>query len=54
MQYLAGRSLTGAAIGLRGAGRGFSGELMLGTPLRKPANLRSARRHLSFSLFYRF
>lgn len=53
-QSLAGRSLTGAALGLRAAGRGFSGELMLGTPLRKPANFRSARRHLSFSLFYRF
>lgn len=53
-QSLAGRSLTGTAIGLRGAGRGFSGELMLGLPLRKPANFRSARRHLSLSLFYRF
>jgi hemolysin activation/secretion protein len=53
-QSLAGRSLSGTAIGLRGAGRGFSSELMLGTPLRKPANFRTARRHLSLGLFYRF
>jgi len=53
-RYLAGRSLTGAALGVRGAGRGFSYELLVGAPVRKPEHFRTAHTHLGFNLAYSF
>ncbi|MET1116955.1 MAG: ShlB/FhaC/HecB family hemolysin secretion/activation protein [Comamonas sp.] len=53
-RYLASRSLTGAALGLRGAGRGFSYELLVGTPVRKPERFETAHTHLGFNLAYSF
>lgn len=53
-QYLAGQSLTGAALGVRGAGRGFSYELLVGAPVRKPEHFRTAHTPLGFNLAYSF
>lgn len=53
-EYLVGRSLTGAAIGLRGAARGLSYEMFLATPVRKPEHFRSASTNLAFNLAYSF
>ncbi|WP_159916852.1 ShlB/FhaC/HecB family hemolysin secretion/activation protein [Pantoea sp. 18069] len=53
-EYLVGRSLAGAAIGLRGAGSGFSYEVFLATPVRKPEHFRTAHTNVAFSLAYSF
>ena len=53
-EYLAGRSLTGAAMGLRGAGRGFSYEVFLATPIRKPEHFRTSNTNVAFNLAYSF
>ena len=53
-EYLAGRSLTGAAIGLRGGARGLSYEILLATPVRKPEHFRSASTNVAFNLSYSF
>ncbi|MFC7208512.1 ShlB/FhaC/HecB family hemolysin secretion/activation protein [Comamonas endophytica] len=53
-QYLAGRPLTGAALGLRGTGRGLSYELLVGAPIRKPEHFQTAHAHLAFNLVYGF
>jgi hemolysin activation/secretion protein len=50
---LLGRSLTGAAIGLRGSlgARGaLSYELFIGTPLHKPDGFRTSMANVGFSL----
>lgn len=53
-RYLVGRSLTGAALGLRGAGKGFSCEVFVATPLRKPEHFRTAHTNLAFNFVYSF
>lgn len=53
-RYLAGRSLTGTALGMRGTGRGFSYELFVAAPLRKPEHFQTAHAHLAFNLLYGF
>ena len=52
--YLVGRSLAGAAIGLRGAGKGIAYEVLLARPLRKPEHFRTSGTHLAFDLNYSF
>lgn len=47
--YLVGRSLTGAALGLRGTGNGLFYEVFVATPLSKPAHFQTAHHHFSFS-----
>lgn len=39
---LAGRELTGAAIGMRGTARGFAWDVFVGQPLSRPAGFRTA------------
>ena len=53
-QYLVGQSLTGAAIGLRGAWRNLSYEVFLATPVKKPEHFRTSRTNLALSLAYSF
>ena len=53
-QYLVGQSLTGAAIGMRGALRNFSYEVFLATPVKKPEHFRTARANLALNLAYSF
>ena len=57
-QSLAGRSLVGTAIGLRGSGArwasGLSYDVFIGLPLHRPAGFGSARRHLGASLYWQF
>lgn len=53
-QYLVGRSLAGAAIGLRGAGKGISYEVFLATPVKKPEHFRTAHTNVAFNLAYSF
>lgn len=53
-EYLAGRSLTGAAIGLRGGADGLSYEIFLATPVRKPEHFSSASTNVAFNLAYSF
>ena len=52
--YLVGHSLTGAAIGLRGAGKGIAYEVLLARPLRKPEHFRTSDTNLAFNLNYSF
>lgn len=53
-QYLVGQSLTGAAIGLRGAWRNLSYEAFLATPIKKPEHLRTSHANLALNLAYSF
>ncbi|GAA3998164.1 ShlB/FhaC/HecB family hemolysin secretion/activation protein [Comamonas faecalis] len=49
-RFLAGRSLAGAAVGVRGAWRALSYEVSLSTPLKKPEHLRTSRANLALNL----
>jgi len=49
-QWLAGKRLAGAVLGLRGAYRGLYGDVFVGTPLYKPAAFRTSRTTAGFSL----
>ena len=49
-QSLLGRSLTGAAAGLRGSRGAISYDLFIGTPLRKPEGFKTATANVGFSL----
>ncbi len=51
---LAGKSLTGAVVGLRGALSGAQYDFFIGTPLQKPAGLQTASVTAGFSLNYSF
>lgn len=51
-QVLAGRELTGAVLGLRGAGHGFNYDLFIGTALAKPDAFPTARTVAGFQLGY--
>jgi len=51
-QALAGRQLTGAVLGLRGAGHGFAYDLFAGWALAKPAGFSTARPVGGFQLSY--
>ena len=53
-QYLVGQSLTGAAIGLRGAWRNLSYEVFVATPVKKPEHFRTSHTNLALSLAYSF
>ena len=53
-QALVGRSLTGAAIGLRGAGNGITYEVLLASPVHKPEHFRTSKTNLAFHLAYSF
>lgn len=53
-RYLAGHSLTGAAIGLRGALRHLSYEVFLAAPIRKPEHFQTAHVSFAFNLAYSF
>ncbi len=53
-QYLAGQSLAGAAMGLRGTWRNLSYEVFLATPVKKPENFQTSHTNLALSLAYSF
>lgn len=53
-QYLVGRSLTGTALGVRGAWRNLSYEVFLATPVRKPEHFRTSHTNLALNLAYSF
>lgn len=53
-QSLVGQSLTGAAIGLRGAWRNLSYEVFVATPVKKPEHFRTSHTNLALSLAYSF
>lgn len=53
-KYLVGHSLTGAAIGLRGAWRKLSYEVFVATPVKKPEHFRTSHTNLALSLAYSF
>ncbi|RYX93016.1 MAG: ShlB/FhaC/HecB family hemolysin secretion/activation protein [Comamonadaceae bacterium] len=53
-EWLAGKSLVGAAIGLRGAWGGVHYDVFMGAPLRKPALFRTATVTGGFALNYAF
>lgn len=51
---LAGRTLVGTAVGLRGTAAGFSYEVFAGWALRKPDALTTARPAMGAQIFYQF
>lgn len=51
-QVLAGRQLTGAVLGLRGGGQGFSYDIFAGWALSKPENFSTTRPAAGFQLNY--
>lgn len=53
-QYLVGQSLTGAAIGVRGAWRNLSYEVSWATPIQKPENFRTSYSNFALNLAYSF
>lgn len=53
-QYLAGRRLAGAVLGLRGYYKGLSTDLFIGQPLSKPDGFRTASYTAGFSLNWTF
>lgn len=53
-QYLVGQSLTGAAIGVRGAWRGLSYEVSWATPIRKPEHFRTSHSNFALNFAYSF
>ncbi|WP_370678466.1 ShlB/FhaC/HecB family hemolysin secretion/activation protein [Comamonas sp. GB3 AK4-5] len=53
-QYLVGQSLTGAAIGVRGAWRGLSYEVSWATPIQKPEHFRTSHSNFALNLAYSF
>lgn len=53
-EWLAGKSLAGAAVGLRGAWRGLQYDVFIGAPVKKPEFFRTAKVTAGFSLNYSF
>lgn len=53
-KYQVGQSLSGAAIGLRGAWRNLSYEVFVATPVKKPEHFRTSHTNLALSLAYSF
>jgi len=51
-QALAGRQLTGAVLGLRGAGHGFNYDLFVGWAIAKPEGFRTSKPVAGFQLSY--
>lgn len=53
-ELLAGRNLTGSAIGLRGSYGGLYYDIFLGWPLHKPDNLKTAHTTFGFNIAYQY
>lgn len=53
-RHLVGQSLTGTALGLRGAWRNLSYELLLATPVKQPEHFRTAKLNLAFNMMCSF
>jgi len=53
-QFLIGRRLTGAVLGLRGGAKGWNYEVFAGRPLKKPHGFRTASTTAGFSLSLSF
>jgi hemolysin activation/secretion protein len=53
-QYLVGRRLAGAVLGLRGYFKGLSTDVFIGQPLSKPEGFRSASYTAGFNLNWAF
>ena len=51
---LAGQSLAGAAVGVRGVWRSLSYEVLLATPIKKPEHFQTAKANLACNLAYSF
>jgi hemolysin activation/secretion protein len=53
-QSLVGKSLTGAALGLRGGFKGLQYDIFVGTPISKPENFATRNTSYGFNLNYAF